>query len=291
MNRRDLLRGAVLTGAALAAPAAWSRAADGPGKTGDMAALEQRAGGRLGVAVLDTQTGRRLAHRAQESFPICSTFKLLLVAAILSRVAAGEEQLDRRVVFQQDDLLDWAPVTRLNVGPPGMPIEDLCRAAVMISDNTAANLLLDALKGPAALTSWMRGLGDAKTRLSHYEPVSSDEDVTTPHAMLADMNRILLGDVLPANLREKLMNWLRLNLTGSQTLAAGLPPDWRMGDKTGADHRASNDVALIQPPGHGAVLVAAYYVNESGDASSRKAVLAEVGRNVALWLQAGTAPS
>ena len=60
-----------------------------------LAAIEARAGGRLGVMAVDTGEGRSLELRADERFPMCSTFKLLAAAAVLSRVDGGAERLDR----------------------------------------------------------------------------------------------------------------------------------------------------------------------------------------------------
>lgn len=291
MNRRDLLRGALLGGAALTIPTAWAQVPENQETPADPAALERRHGGRLGVAALDTQSGQYLSHRGKERFPLCSTFKLLLAAAVLERVDKGKEQLDRRVVFGQDALLGWAPVTRLNVGPPGMSIEELCEAIILMSDNTAANLLLNTMGGPPALTAWVARLGDGKTRLDHHEPLShkhhGEDDTTLPQLMLADMQKILLGDVLPDDLRNRLKNWFMLSQTGSQTLAAGLPSNWRIGDKTGSDRHTNNDVALIRPPNRKPLLVAAYYVNPNADTAARKAVLADVGRWLTAWQAEG----
>lgn len=280
MNRRELLRGAMLGGAALVMRPAWSLATTGPSNS--LSALEKRHGGRLGVAILELQTGRHLAHRGDERFLMCSTFKLLLVGAILARIDAGKEQLGRRIVFGKDVLQDWSPVTSLNVGSPGMSVEDLCGAAMTISDNTAANLLLNAVGGPSAVTAFARHLGDTKTRLDHGEPLVNrkhgDDDTTTPWSMLADMRKLLLGDALSDASRSRLTGWFVNNQTGAQTLRAGLPTKWRIGDKTGSGHYANNDVAIAWPPQRKPLLIAAFYDTDDHDVAARKAVLADVGR-------------
>ncbi|RJS91829.1 class A beta-lactamase [Salinisphaera sp. Q1T1-3] len=251
-----------------------------------LAALEKANGGRLGVAILDTAAGgHRYGYRADERFLMCSTFKLLLVAAVLQRVDRGLERLDRRVVFDQSAILDWAPVTGLNVGAPGMNIAELCEAATLMSDNTAANLLLDTLGGPAGFTAFVRTLGDERTRLDHREPLNNRQegaqDTTTPAAMLGAMRSVLLGETLSDAARQRLLGWLRLNQTGAQALRAGLPANWSVGDKTGSASNANNDIAIVWPPGRKPLLVTAYYVAETQDTSARKRVLADVGRIVA----------
>jgi beta-lactamase class A len=285
MQRRDVLKGLVLTGAAVAlARPAWAVAKSDDAEA-RLARLEQRRGGRLGVAIHDTGGGRRAAHRGDERFLMCSTFKLLLAAAVLERVDRGEEKLDRRIVFGKDVLLEWAPVTSKHVGSPGMTISALCEAAITLSDNTAANLLLKQVGGPQAVTALARSLGDPLTRLDRTEPTlnrhNGDKDTTTPAAMLGVVHKLLLGDALSDASRERLTNWLLANQTGGDSLRAGLPSDWREGDKTGSGDTATNDVAILWPPQPKPVLVAAYYENANASGKDRHAVLAEVGRIVA----------
>ncbi|MDA3920188.1 MAG: serine hydrolase [Salinisphaera sp.] len=172
MNRRNLLKGSVLAATAFAIRPICSLAATVENAASRLTTLERKHGGRLGVAVLDTGSGHRISHRGGERFLICSTFKLLLVAAVLERVDLGVERMDRRIAFNKGAILDWAPVTGINVGPPGMSVQELCEAAILVSDNTAANLLLKTMGGPAGLTTYARGLGDNMTRLDHLEPLS-----------------------------------------------------------------------------------------------------------------------
>jgi beta-lactamase class A len=284
MQRRDVLKGMVLAGAAVALARPLRAAAKGLGVEASLATLERQHGGRLGVAIHDTGSGRRVAHRGDERFLMCSTFKLLLAAAVLQRVDSGEEKLDRRIVFGKGALLEWAPVTRKHVGPPGMTVSALCEAAVTQSDNTAANLLLKQIGGPQALTAYARSLGDPLTRLDRTEPTlnrpDGDKNTTTPVAMLRDVHELLLGDALSSASRERLTGWLLANQTGGDSLRAGLPSDWREGDKTGSGDTATNDVAILWPPQRKPVLVAAYYENANATGKDRHAVLAEVGRIV-----------
>lgn len=281
MNRRGWLRGAVVGTLALGI-APRLLAVPLRDAAARLAELERVHGGRLGVAMLDTGSGRRIAHRGDQRFLMCSTFKLLLAAAVLARVDRGEEKPDRRIVFDKSVLLDWAPVTRQHVGPPGMTVADLCQAAITQSDNTAANLLLKQIGGPQAVTAYARGLGDEATLLDRYEPELNPRDTTTPQSMLADMQQLLLGDRLSLSSREALIRWLVDCQTGLQSLRAGLPKGWRAGDKTGQwdgdGAGANNDVAIIWPPRRKPLLVTAYYMNHTMESAGRKAVLAEVGR-------------
>ena len=285
MDRRTLLKTAVLGASALVLRAVPARAAGAEGVAARLAALERRHGGRLGVAILDTGDGRRYGHRAGERFLMCSTHKVLTVGAVLARVDRGAERLDRRVAFGRDAVLSWAPVTGRRTGAPGMSVAELCEAAITVSDNTADNLLLQSLGGPAAVTAFARRLGDPLTRLDRTEPelnVGSPgdlRDTTTPDAMLGGLRALLLGDALSAASRDRLAAWMRATRTGLDKLRAGIPGDWHAGDKTGSGpHGEANDIAIFWPARRRPLLVTAYYVNPAASGAERGTVLAEVGR-------------
>ncbi|MCC7052919.1 MAG: class A beta-lactamase [Gemmatimonadaceae bacterium] len=259
----------------------------------EIAAIERRVGGRLGVAFLDTASGRRFGHRAGERFPLCSTFKLLLAAQVLARVDAGQEQLTRMVGYGPADLLEYAPVTRANLAAGGMTVRALCEAAVSLSDNTAANLLLATAGGPAGLTAFLRASGDGLTRLDRNEPdlntaIAGDpRDTTTPAAMLAVMRTLLLGRRLTPESRALLVEWLLATSTGAAKLRAGVPPSWRVGDKTGMGANGStNDVAIAWATDRRPILVTAYLTGTSASVDDRNAAIADVGKALVTWLGA-----
>jgi beta-lactamase class A len=283
--RRAFLRGGAAVAAALVAPAAW--AAPDARRTRDevLDELETKSGGRLGVAILNTDSGERVVRRADERFAMCSTFKLLLVAAVLSRVDGEAERLERRIGYDQADLLEHAPVTRARAGEGSLSVAELCDAAITVSDNTAANLLLTAIGGPAALTAYVRTLGDTTTRLDRNEPMLNEaapgdpRDTTTPAAMLGCLEALLVGRALSPASREQLTRWLVANKTGDQRLRAGAPRSWRIGDKTGTGERGTtNDVGILWPPERKPLLIAAFIADSSAPLAVRNEVLAGVGR-------------
>jgi beta-lactamase class A len=250
--------------------------------------IEAKVGGRLGVFALDVPTGRRLAHRADERFPMCSTFKAMAVAAALKRVDAGVEKLDRFVPYGVKDLLSYAPVTKAQVADGGMKFDDLCAAAVELSDNTAANLILDAIGGPAGWTRFARQIGDRASRLDRTEPtlntaVAGDpRDTTTPAAMASDLRALLLGQALSPASRERLTGWMVDCKTGLAKLRAGLPAGWRVADKTGSGANGTdNDIAVAWSPA-GPIVIACYLTAaEAATSDARAAAFADVGRAVA----------
>lgn len=294
-HRRSLLAAAGM----LLLPGCASRAGDvtTAAARSSLAALERRESGRLGVAILDTASGRRVSHRGGERFAMCSTFKVLASAAILARVDTGRERLDRRVVVARDALVPWSPVTEHRVGPPGMTLAELCHASVTVSDNTAANLQLEAIGGPAGLTAWLRDIGDSVTRLDRNEPALNEarpgdpRDTTTPDAMLDTLRALLVGQVLAPVSRGQLADWMVATTTGDRRLRAGLPPGWRVGDKTGTGTSANPvtaDVAVAWPaPAVPPLLVVAYLDGYADPATGRDAAMAAVGRIAATLAVSG----
>jgi beta-lactamase class A len=289
MISRRFLVGSIGASAIAATFARPARAA-GLGDLGaTFARIEGESGGRLGVAVLDTGGGARTGHRADERFPMCSTFKMLLSAAVLARVDAGRERLDRRVRYHARDLITYSPTTQHHVAD-GMTIAELCEAAVTLSDNTAANLLLASIGGPAGFTAYARSLGDRVTRLDRNEPTLNESlsgdprDTTTPAAMLDTLQKVALGTALSPGSRELLVGWLVGNRTGDARLRAGLP-GWRVGDKTGTGARGStNDIAVAWPPQGAPLVIIAYLTATAAPSERRESALAAIGRAVAAAL-------
>jgi len=278
----------VAGGTAQAQPDPWP---DSLGR--QFAAIETRCGGRLGVGVLDTGTGRMAGHRGHERFPMCSAHKALGAAAILARVDRGEDRLDRRVRFGAEEVLPYSPGTKPHAGGDGMALAAVCEAAVTLSDNTAANLMLAAVGGPAGLTAFLRGLGDEATRLDRTEPALNEalpgdpRDTTSPLAMAADLDRLILGEALSPASRDQLAAWLVACKTGDARLRAGVPRGWRVGDKTGTGERGTaNDVGVFWPPERGPVVVTAFITGATATPDAQSAAIADVARAVVLALGA-----
>lgn len=249
------------------------------------AALE--AGGTLQVFALDTGSRRTLAWRADQRALMCSTFKVVAAAAVLARIERGEERADRRIAFTKADLLPFSAVTSPRVDEGGLTVDELCAAMIQESDNTAANLILDSLGGPAAVTAYARKLGDRAFRLDRRETElnlrSGDNDTTTPRAMAATLKTLLLGKALSAESRARLENWMLTSKPGAKRLKAGLPADWLVAHKTGGGPDQTNDIAIVRAPDRAPILIAAYYHEPANPPRSPEDVLADVGRIVAAW--------
>lgn len=295
-TRRGILISSVAAGAFLAMPAGANIASRRLDAAEQLRKLEA-SHARLGVCFLDTATGEVTGNRMTEHFAMCSTFKLALVSAYLRESDHGRMDLEEILAYREADLLDWAPVTRRNLSRGGLSIAVLAQAAQQMSDGTAANLLIRRLGGPAAVTARIREMGDNVTRLDRYEPdlglvLSADlRDTTSPMAMAQLVQRITTGDILQRSSRDRLLGWMQNTNTGPHRLRAGLPAEWRSGNKTGTGRvegttNKCNDVAITFPPGRSPIVIAAYF--DSGEYTAQterrhEAVLAEVGTIAAKW--------
>jgi beta-lactamase class A len=286
MTRRDFLTGAVAAYAFAACPAQAAGSFEAS-LMDAFARIEAATGGWLGVAVLDTATGRQAGRRMSSRFPMCSTFKVLAAGAVLKRVDQGQQKLDRRITYAKSDLVTYSPETEKHV-EGGMTLAELCEAAITLSDNTAGNLLLANIGGPKGLTAFARSLGDKVTRLDRIETALNEatpgdpRDTTTPQAMLKNLNALVLGSTLSTASRQQLITWLTGNKTGDARIRAGLPAGWRIGDKTGSgEHGTANDVGVIWPPGRAPIVATVYLTNTTTSAERRNIAIADVGRAIA----------
>jgi len=253
-----------------------------------LARIEAGLGGRLGVAARRLGGGPMLSHRADERFKMCSTFKLMLAAAVLRKVDEGRESLYRAIPYGPADILSYAPVAKAHLADGLLSVADLCVAAITLSDNTAANLLLASLGGPGAVTAFARSLGDQVTRLDRNEPAlntsgpGDPRDTTSPAAAVADLRRLAFGDALSPASRARLVDWMMRTQTGAHRLRAGVPASARMGDKTGSydEDGTANDIAIIWPARGDPILVAAYATGSGAPTARVEAALAEVGKVV-----------
>jgi beta-lactamase class A len=263
------------------------RAADPDAPTRALADLERRAGGRLGVAAWRRGGGQVLAWRGDERFPFCSTAKVMVAGAVLARAQREPGLLDVRVRYKKSDLVSWSPVTEQHVDS-GLTIAELCAAALQVSDNSACNLLLDRIGGPAAVTAFARRIGDAAFRLDRRETAlnaalpGDPRDTTTPRAMARSLEALLLDEALAPDARRRLLDWMFANTTGKERIQAGFPAGWRVADKTGTGaYGTTNDVGIVFPPQGQPVIVAIYYTATQPDAKSDSKTVADAAAVVA----------
>jgi len=254
-----------------------------------MIEIQKRHGGRVGVSALtgtssaNAEASGSLSIQSTERFAMCSTFKWVLAAAILQQVDQGKRKVADPIKYSKKDLLDYAPVTTMHVAKGEMTIGDLCAAAISLSDNTAANLLLPLIGGPAGLTSFVRSLGDTVTRFDRTEPAlnsnidGDEQDTTTPEAMSTLLRTVFTGTVLHPESLKLLKDWMVATTTGNARIRAGVPRGVVVGDKTGTGERnATNDVGIVWLPNKPPVFLSIYTSGGTLDADGRNQVIADI---------------
>lgn len=246
-----------------------------------LAELEKSFGGRLGIAALNNITGQLLQYRADERFPMCSTFKVVLVGALLKRSEKEPLLLQKRVSYKQEEMVAYSPITEKHIAE-GMTLAELCAAALQYSDNTASNLLIEQLGGPEAVTAFARYIGDQKFRLDRWETklntaVPGDErDTSTPAAMVQTVQKLVLGNGLAMAQRTQLQDWLKGNTTGNQRIREAVPQGWIVGDKTGSgDYGTTNDIGVIWPMDGAPIAITVYFTQETESAAMNNEVIAK----------------
>nr|WP_043599870.1 class A beta-lactamase [Nocardia otitidiscaviarum] len=268
-------------GSEAAAPTSASATIAG---TDSFASMESERAARLGVYAVDTGSGRTVAYREGERFPMASTFKGLACGALLRDHPLSTGFFDQVIHFSRDELVEYSPMTEQRVDT-GMTVAELCEATITLSDNTAGNKVLELLGGPAGFTAFLRSIGDEVTRLDRWETelnsaVPGDErDTTTPAALAADYRALVLGDVLGEPERAQLKSWLVANTTGDQRIRAGVPADWTVGDKTGSPaYGGTLDVAIAWPPGLAPIVIAVLTAKSEPDAEPDNALVVDATR-------------
>ena len=251
-----------------------------------LAALEQRHNAVVGLYAQNLDSQTEVGYRDGDPFAMCSTFKAYLAARVLQKDQAGELRLTDTVLVEPAELKPNSPRTEPNAGRQ-MTLSDLCAAAVQVSDNTAANLLLRTIGGPQAITAFARSIGDDRTRLDRWETELNSalpgdpRDTSTPRALGGGFVRVLTGDVLDAAHRTQLVDWMRANTTSS--MRGGLPPGWTTADKTGSgDYASTNDVGIAFGPNGERILLAIMTRTRSDDAGAEplRQLVAEVATSV-----------
>ena len=290
LDRRHFLGGTLALGASACIPPDQS-------PIGRLAAelriIEAAGGGTLGVELFNTASGLSVGLNQHRRFGHASSFKFSLAALLLQRHAVGMIDADKRVTWNEADLLSHAPFTRRRLAE-GATLRELAQATQITSDNPAANILLRELGGPAALTAFWRSIGDEVSRLDRYEPAmnvvpaTEFRDTATPAAMARTVAKIIYGDALPEAERAELKGWMVTTETGLRRVRAGLPEGWVAGDKTGTSGLIGTaeynyiDIGFAEgPKGQPPITFACYFrARQTADdmLASGELTLAKVGK-------------
>ncbi|QNG62022.1 class A beta-lactamase [Bacillus sp. PAMC26568] len=292
-SKIKIAAGVLTIGALLFAGCSNSQSAAQPTKEEPVDAgfknLEKEYEARLGVYALDTGTNKSVSYRADERFIYASTHKALAVGALLQKKSI--EDLDERTTYTEEDLVNYNPITEKHLNK-GMTLKELSDASIRYSDNTAGNLIFEAIGGPAGFKEALRGIGDKVTEPERIEPDLNNvkpgetRDTSTPKALVESLQAFTLGDALPAEKQNLLIDWLKRNTTGDALIRAGVPEGWIVGDKTGAgSYGTRNDIAVIWPPKGSPIILAVLSSRDEADAEYDDELIAKATEEALKQLQ------
>lgn len=250
----------------------------------ELAKLEETFDARLGVYAMDTGTNQTIDYRADERFAFASTSKALATGVLLQQKSM--EELNQKITYIRDDLVDYSPITEKHVDT-GMTLHELCDASIRYSDNTAHNLILKQIGGPEGFKKSLREIGDHVTNPKRLEPELNEvnpgetHDTSTPRALAESLKAFTIGDALPDEKRALFIDWLKRNTTGDTLIRAGVPKGWEVGDKTGAaSHGTRNDIGIVWPPEGDPVIIAILSDRDAPDAEYQDELIAQAAKVV-----------
>ncbi|MFD4819558.1 class A beta-lactamase [Peribacillus butanolivorans] len=248
------------------------------------AKLEEKFDAKLGVFALDTGTNQTVTYHPDEGFAYASTHKALAVGVLLQQKSI--EDLNQRITYTREDLVNYNPITEKHVDT-GMTLKELSDASLRYSDNTAGNLILKQLGGPTGFKKALEEIGDNVTNPERFEPDLNEvnpgetHDTSTPRALATSLQAFTLGDTLPTEKRELLIDWMKRNTTGDTLIRAGVPKGWVVADKTGSgSYGTRNDIAIIWPSKGDPIVLAVLSSRDKKDADYNDELIAEATKEV-----------
>ncbi|WP_419831642.1 class A beta-lactamase [Endozoicomonas atrinae] len=248
--------------------------------------LENRYGGQIGVAVLDTSDQSLWHYQGNTRFPLMSTFKTLACAKLLADVDQQKQKLTTESLIERESLVTYSPVTESLVGQK-ITLEQACEATMSTSDNTAANLVLASIGGPQKLTDFLRSAGDSITRLDRIEPELNEShpgdnrDTTTPLAITNTLNQLILGNTLSDVSRAQLKTWMMGNQVADNLLRSVLPEGWSIADRSGAGGHGSRGITtIVWSKKRLPLIISIYMTGTNASFEERNQVIVKTGQAV-----------
>ncbi|MUK69667.1 class A beta-lactamase [Aliivibrio fischeri] len=254
--------------------------------TQNIEAIELSSGGYIGVSVLNTETNKMWEYKGDQRFPMMSTFKTLACAKMLYDSSVGGIDKYKTTTITKEQIMPWSPITEPLVDHM-ITTKKACEATMLMSDNTAANIVLNEIGGPSSLTQFLRAIGDDKTRLDRIEPELNEakngdkRDTTTPVAMSKTLNVLLFGNTLNPQDKQTLKSWMMNNKVSDPLLRSTLPSNWSIADRSGAGGFGSRGItAAIWNDNHQPIIISIYLTQTKLDMAERNQVIVEVGNAI-----------
>ena len=285
--------------------------------------------GTLGIVVMDPANGKAIKINDGRGYLMMSAFKAPVAAAVLARVDSGELQLGQKVHLVPADIVPGSAVPsigkRLEAGPLDASVEDLLRAAVTESDNTAVDALLKLLGGGSVATRFLEGKGVHGMRIDVDErelsrmlngrkpgeqPIANESDeaidirakrgfeavlaskvnTTTLDGAVSFLGKLQSGALVSPSSTHMLLGMMTAQVIPNR-IRGGLPAGFQLADKTGTAGTyqdrlgAWNDMGIITAPDGRRMLIAVFLSDSPASPKQADAWFAEIGRLVAASMQ------
>lgn len=214
--------------------------------------IAAECGGTVAVAAMHLPTGRQLEREARRSFPSASVIKVPILAALFAEAEAGRLAWQEPVSLTEAAKVPGSGVLRELHAGTELTLEDLARLMIVVSDNTATNLLIDRI-GTAIVNDYLAGLGYEITRLGRrmYDFAARHrgfENRCAAGEMTALLTRLERRELVSAEASEAMLAIMRRQACVSK-IPRLLPRDTPVANKTGEITHVSHDVGLIYAPG------------------------------------------
>ena len=217
--------------------------------------IAMRFDGVMGIAIVDLTDGRRaLLRNAEHVFPAASSIKLAILLELYHQDeqaragARGKATLDDLYTFDPKDLVEDSRVMGgLTPGATRVTNRDLAQFMVAVSDNTAANVLIDRV-GKDNVNATLRGLGLTRTMLRRKmmdvaAARRGDENVATPHEMVQLLEAIYKGKILKAEATKEMIK--QLSTLKSSYIPRELPDGVQVANKPGELEGVRTDSGIV----------------------------------------------
>ncbi|MGD0127733.1 MAG: serine hydrolase [Terriglobia bacterium] len=239
-----------------------------------MGNVAERLNGVMGYAIKDLSSGETFLRLPDTVFPQASSIKLTVLLELMRQAQEGKLSLDERHTLRRSEMTvgDTEPIlTMLGDGTVTLSLRDLAIFMVVLSDNTATNILIDRL-GMDNINEGVMRLGLKETKLRRHmidleAARKGNENVSTPREMLTLIEKVHSGEVIDAAHTKEYFDLLRL--PKESEFHKALPEDVSIADKPGALEGVRCDTGLIDIPGHPFIMSITTTYNASDDEGER----------------------
>ncbi|MCJ8278688.1 MAG: class A beta-lactamase-related serine hydrolase [Rivularia sp. ALOHA_DT_140] len=231
-----------------------------------------------GIFIADLDTGNYVDVNGNSSFSAASTIKLPILVAFFQDVEAGKIQLNEPLTMTKDMIVGGSGDMRSKPVGTNFTALEVADKMMVVSDNTATNMLIARLGGINVLNQRFRSWGLTATTLNDKLPDIPGTNTTNPKELVQLMGMVSKGQLVSSMTSERIIEIMRRN-TRQHLLPKGLGPGAKIANKTGYIGKMLGDVGLIESP-TGKRYIAAVMVQRPRNDPRADSLIISVSRSV-----------